>query len=264
MLALIVSAAFAISAFHSPIKSIPAISPSTIPGCGLQDVVSGAGSPAGGTATRCEALEAEAQAQFVPSFHLYQTYAELAEAFAAVSVLCLLFPRLRAPRLLLRPIRLPPRARRGLLFLVALCAFVFVAMALIDATYRLSGVSRQIVEAFHFQSFQTQGGAFGTVAFSLLAVAVVAMTLRDAGSGFWPSFELAFTRLGGAATLILMIGLLAFDSNEMPIHATNFTVWSWAGVYLLSNWFVLVLASFLALLGFSPLLLNRQSRGSIP
>jgi hypothetical protein len=50
---------------------------------------------------------------------------------------------------------------------------------------------------------------------------------------------------GLPAILFLEATLLVFLPNAMPVHITEFTDWSVGAIDLISNWLVLMVASFL-------------------
>jgi len=176
-------------------------------------------------------------------FWMYQTYAELAEGFAISALLVALAPpflrrsmRLRQPLL--------PRAPKWFahdLALIVACGFVLFAV--LDATWHVSVASQAAV--FAVNSFFSwlplpQTGQMGFVAFVSWCVAVFCVASRG-------GLLRALKVFGLPAILFLMSMLAIFDSTELVLHVTRFTEWSVGGVWVLSNWTVLVVASTLAL-----------------
>lgn len=73
-------------------------------------------------------------------------------------------------------------------------------------------------------------GAMGAGTFVLLV-----------GRGLFPALRRTGALLSGLAASFTL-ALLLFDYHEMTLHATDVTAWSVGGVYLVSNWFVLVVS----------------------
>lgn len=106
-------------------------------------------------------------------------------------------------------------------------------------------------EFFGFRWFQAQGNALGVAGFLFLAAAAAGFFLFSLPKGIGGAIKGAAV-LSAAGVLVLEVALLLTDFKEMSLHATNFAVWSWPEpneIFLISNWFALVVASGLTALG---------------
>jgi hypothetical protein len=238
---------FALMAHASPMKSLP--SP---PACLKAEV------PSHACGTLAAKVESESEADALPGggFWLYQSSAEIAEGFAIMAVLSfsLTFKRPAFPWLS-KPVapRLPGRLATALA-LVGASAFAF--LALVDSTYYDLAFSRSFIGLFHrwhFSVIPIQGSGFGVLVLGVWGLTVLCLSLHRGLLGGVKTFGLP-------AILFLMLALLAFDPKEMVIHVTLLTAWSVDGVAVLSNWVVLMVASFLTASAFTRSLSRRVSR----
>jgi len=181
-------------------------------------------------------------APVVSQFLLFKSYAQISEGFAA---LALLFPLLTSPTIvkrldfswLHRPLA-PRFPRRLLVPLVLVGASIFALFAIVDATYYDTIFSRTFVNAIAVNSSYY----YGVISFGTWFATVALLTLRRGFLGAMKVFGLP-------AILFLEAVLLVFLPRAMPIHVTQFANWSAGVIDLVSNWFVLMIASFLFILG---------------
>ncbi len=181
-------------------------------------------------------------APVVSQFLLFKSYAQISEGFAA---LALLFPLLTSPTIvkrldfswLHRPLA-PRFPRRLLVPLVLVGASIFALFAIVDATYYDTVFSRTFVNAIAVNSSYY----YGVISFGTWFATVALLTLRRGFLGAMKVFGLP-------AILFLEAVLLMFLPRAMPIHVTQFANWSAGVIDLVSNWFVLMIASFLFILG---------------
>ncbi len=242
------SLAFSLLAFYSPVKSLP--SPAT---CTIEM-----------TAASCQYVLAQSKAQIAAAqfpFWLYRSYAETSEGLAVVAMLLLLYPMKRAALSLSHPVTLSKPMRR-LAFSISLAgAVAFLVMVGIDVSYAqkyfpsLHDSASTALSYFHFYALQPQGSALGSMAVLAATVATLGFMIYHLEKGLPSAFAWALRRFTLPAIITLQVLLLVSDPSEMPVHVTNFASWSLGGVAVLSNWFVLIVALFLTLLGYAPSLL---------
>lgn len=249
-LALCLSAAFALLAFYSPVKSLPGI-----PTCNQSEGLK----VTKDTPAQCAAImknykpKTVAEVAGTPVW-FYWSYAEIAEGLAVAVVLSLLFMSRRSSFSWLNKPLVPRFPKRLLIVLMLIGASAFVFFAVIDATYRVLSFSPSFVRFFYFKSIQTTGSSFGVAAFVVWGLISFCLFLAK-------GLTSAMRIFGLPSILFLMILLLIFDSGEMPMHATNFTTWSLSGISIVSNWFVLIVTSSLVVLGLAPLLSKKAGVG---
>ncbi len=245
LLLLSFSAAAAWMAWASPVKSLPSPSLSTIPACDLHDGLASAGATGASVANRCAAAVAIYQNQFVPEFRLYQSYAEIAEAFAVVVALCLLASVLRAPAFLKREVSLQKPLRLALASLGAAGLGAFAFLESLNLLYAET-LNDQFIGLFHSIPQPPVYAVLG------LAVACVCFGVLRARRGLFAGLR-SGVMLGAFSASIAQLFLLLFDSREMYLYVTRFSSnWVLFGFPVLSNWFVLVVSSGLLALGLAP------------
>ena len=76
--------------------------------------------------------------------------------------------------------------------------------------------------------------------------------------GVWAALKEGLTRFAAPLALVFEIGLLIFAPYGMIDHVMNFAGWHY-GIYLVSNWLVLIVASFLTAFGVR----KRRAVGSV-
>lgn len=235
-LLLCLSAAFALMAYWAPVKAVP---PSPV--CGVSDSAA--------CITRLAAYNSiiTFETAVGGSVWAYWSYADLAEGFAAAATLFLVASLIKAPAFLRRSVT-SPRAVRAALGVVAACGFgIFIYEEFFNILFAYThwSLAIHLFNAFIGHSYWSPliaGGSTGAAsefAFSALVAASVAVGLLRARFGLFEGFRscvLAFTAVATASQLALLL----FDVKEMEFHVTSFVTWSLGGVYLLSNWTVLV------------------------
>jgi hypothetical protein len=237
LLMIALSVAFAILAYGSPVKVLP-------------EACSGQGGTGGGgphpmiVVCKPVTMRTPGYASVEWQYWGYASCAQIAEGFA---VLVLLFPLSTSPRIvkrlyfswLHRPLA-PRFPKRLLVSLVLIGASVFVLCALMDANYynwvhsSYRGYYLSLLQALRFES----SFSLGVTAFGAWGLTVLVLSLHKGIVGSARVFGLP-------AILCLMSMLLVFDSGEMILNVTKFITWSAGGIGLVSNWSVLIVASFL-------------------
>ncbi|MGP8057700.1 MAG: hypothetical protein ACLP9K_08905 [Nitrososphaerales archaeon] len=254
VLFLAASLAFAHMAYSSPVKYIPAE-----PLCGNQDdyvVGSAIVSPLadgwsmsviplsggeGGSAAHCNGVYAQYNKMVATDtfpLWLYQSYAEIAEGFAA---LALLVPLLSVERLdfawLHRPL-VPTFPRPWVIALVltgtvlfALCVFTASEYwNLVHSAYRSSFLTLHQILSLESSL------SVGILGFGAWCMAVLALSFRR-------DLVTSVRFFGLPAILFLMSMLFAFDYGEMTTKVTAVTSWMVNGIPILSNWFVFIVSA---------------------
>lgn len=227
-LLLCASAAFAVMAYLSPVKSFSQL---TFPMCGNNP----------NWVPYCVSFEMANFPQQSPLYNTlwsYQAHVEIAEGFA---VLVLLISLMSVKRLdcawLHRP--LAPRFPKPLVIILALTgASFFVTCALVGANY-YNFVHTQnwgIYSSLLYPLSLGNNGALGVPAFCAWCLTVLVISLRTGLVG-------AVKEFGVPALLFLMSALVVFDSGEMILYVTQFTKWSVGGVPLISNWCALIVSA---------------------
>jgi hypothetical protein len=258
--------AFALLALYSPVKFLPGI-PTCNQSQGLKVTM--------GNPDRCAIVlknykpETVAEVAGTPVW-FYWSYAEIAEGLAVVGALTLIWVlKPRVPASFSRPLSLPKALSKSMLLASIVLGVLYFWTVAIDVAYAgfpsLRPYATWCIKTFFaFHSFQAQGSSLGVMGFLFLAVATVGFFVCGLPKGLLNAVRDSILRFAAPAVLILMVGLLLFDFREMPTHATNFAVWSVPyhdSIYLVSNWFVLIVAASLAFLGLSPLLIRKQGVG---
>jgi hypothetical protein len=231
-LLLVLAGAFAYMASASPVKSLP-----SAPLCST--VNNPEGDPVMSQAcirlvAQYKVALASALANPTPLLY-YQSYGALAETFWALALLLCLFSVKRLDfGWLHRP--LGPRTPKLACTVIALAgASVFIFFVTISSAYYVSPFSHQLVNTLALNLPLS----FGISAFGIWAVTVGLLSLHRGMIGAMKVFGLP-------AILLLQIMLLLFQFNAMPIQVAQFVNWSVEGVWLVSNWLVLGVTSFLA------------------
>jgi len=253
-IALLAAAAlFGVLAFDSPLKALPVPSISAFPACargGLKiDQMSNLT-----TGDVCYRIQLAAyQTGFLPSLRVYQSCAEIAEALIVVVVLCLLIPRLRAPKFLRRGVTLPGRVPIALIGLASFCIFFFGGS--LDILYANTGYVPYI-SLVHILPNPAVVTVLGLV---VASICFGALRVRKGLSEGVKSGVL-FCAL---SVTVFQAGILIFDYKEMALFVTKFSE-GWfltgggeflgssfvpIGVPLISNWFVFIVLSSLFVLG---------------
>jgi hypothetical protein len=252
------SVAFALLAFYSPVKSASdwcAQNASCSYYCGLQK----------SQYLFCANAEATGNPMsFFTSIRNYQSYVEIAEGFAVVAALSLLFQlkdRLSralpsVARLSAHQVVLSHRIRITTLLFSVAGAIAFLAMAAIDVGYNipsLAATSKWIL--FHY--IDLHGIYLSEVAFPVAVVTTLGFTIYRLERGLSYALKWALRTFTLPAITALEVGILVFDSREINLYATKFVPWSLDGICLVSNWFVLIVALSLTLLAYALLLSKR-------
>jgi len=171
----------------------------------------------------------------------YVQVVEVMEGAVVGLILYCLVSMAKAPEFLKRGVVAPRPIQYALASAGAVGFGVFWYALLFDLLYAESRISQYIL-LFHAIPSTNYSAVCGLV-LCCLCVGVF-RTKRGISEG------LRFSVMFGALVVFAMqLLLLVFDSKEMYLHVTYFAAWSWGGVDLLSNWFVLIVsASFLAIL----------------
>jgi hypothetical protein len=246
------SAIFALLAYASPIKSgpTPPISPCRT---GI--------TPEDGVVDPCKAQEAQYLATLValrPSLFAYQfdrlMVWSLALSSAMVATLFLVQERSLRGHAFRREV---PRT----LILVASSVFaVFYLLAVVNNAGFAVPVPVDVVGLLNVAPASAQGMTLGYSAGALFCAALVGFTVYGYPKGLFRAFKDAINFFAIPGILFLEGNLLIFDFDQMSLHVTDFATWSVGGTYLLSNWTVLISASFLAVLFYLPPLLRKVRR----
>lgn len=189
-------------------------------------------------------------------YEFYEYCAEVAEGLAAVAVLLILFQtkdRLSkampsVTRALTHRMAVPRNTRRVVLFLSVIGAIAFSVTVFVDVGYNvpsLADTSRWIL----FNYIDLHGIYLSMVAFPIAAMTTLGFTVYKLEDGPASALKWAFKTFALPATTALEVGILVFDLREIALSATKFVPWSLYGIYLVSNWFVLIVSvSLLAML----------------
>ncbi|MGD0319708.1 MAG: hypothetical protein ABSB56_08430 [Nitrososphaerales archaeon] len=198
----------------------------------------------------CNALMQELDPQaspMLPSIQLQQSYVEIAEGFAVAAALLTFLGLSRAsPR---REIALGGRLRSISLAVFVGGASAFWVLAALDLLGEEYAWWHNITQTTFLPTI-----VLGETAFLSMVVAVASLTLYRSSEGLWVSFSAAMTRFAAPAVLLLEVGLVLvrpeFPPSEMVRQAAQFTKpLTVGGVYLVSNWLVMTVASCLLVYG---------------
>lgn len=196
--------------------------------------------------------------------NIRQSGAEVSEGLAVVGILLALMlavPRIPAP--LSRPLRLPERLRVFVLsaFLVLFVLYFWTVgfhvsfdISSYVAPPTTDPYALPIITYSAHPSFDPNAGWFLYACFGSL------FFIYGLPKGAFRAFRDSVVFFAAPLVLILEAWVLLFDFGEMPLQATNFTTWTLArpdAIPLVSNWFVLILVSFLVLWSYTPLLLRK-------
>lgn len=196
---------------------------------------------------------------FLPLWFFHRrARAEIAEGFAVVAVLLLLFQSKPAlsrampsvARALARPVTISKNVRRTALVLFVAGTVVYSFMVFVDWAAGISFLHRFhnyiVSHYFYFHAFQSTGPAVGCVAFLAATFATLGLTIYHLDNGMASALKQALRTFTLPAILVLMVGLVVFwRASGMQEHVTFFAMWSLDGVYLISNYFVLIVSASL-------------------
>lgn len=187
----------------------------------------------------------------------YWSYAEIAEGFALSAVLLFLLTFLKSPNF---RVNVPRRLRWvALSFSVASgAAFSVIAGAMVVFAARLPSYPEALVSLdsgsmgetarsilLSCCSWYNSPAAIGTIAFLAAAFATLGLVVYHLEKGLASAFEWALTAFTLPAIIVFIVGLWVFAPSQMVLHVTNFAEWSLGGVFVLSNWTVLVVSASL-------------------
>ena len=240
---LFLSLAFAGLAYSSPVRSQPP-SPSSSVTLSCSQLQNETQRQVDACWNKVQAELYEAELAYVPkeiTFTSYQMNAGVTEGFAVLTLLFALLLVFGVPKLLRRRLLLPRPARLVLLSAMGVGLGVFVLVEFIN----VFNAGTQFAYAYLFRVRMVPGQS-ETAALGLLTACVCLGALR-AKDGMHAGIK-SGVMLGAAIAFVAQMSLWAFDYKEMYNHVTAWMTWSWGGVYLVSNWFVLVVASGLVLL----------------
>jgi hypothetical protein len=192
---------------------------------------------------------------------LYQSYGDLSMGFAAVAALFLLAPVV-VPRIPKGPEVPVPRIVRVVVLVGALAGLaVYASMAIVllfsfnPATVASFGplILGSYYDA-HWVNLNLVSGPYsletiGQNAFIFLLASTLCIFVFRLREGVSTALEKAVTLLAAPAAMAYEIGLLLFGSFYMPVHATRFLALNPYTSAIVTNWFVLIVASSLTLLG---------------
>ncbi len=214
-----------VAAYASPVKGLPAK-----PDCNME--AGGGGTP---SAIQCkQSNETWQSLMFVdgPIFYQYQSFGSAALGFVVASALVFVWAAWE-PRwsVLERPL-MPRFPARLALSLELLSGAVFAAFVLFDASLHAYLLWNTIAPALATKRL----AYYGPVAFLAWGSATLLLSFRD-------GVARALKVWGLPAILFLEIGLLIGLPESMPNHVLDAFQWSVGGIYLVSNWLVLIVAS---------------------
>ncbi|MGD0319587.1 MAG: hypothetical protein ABSB56_07825 [Nitrososphaerales archaeon] len=228
VLLLATSLAFAVLAYEQPVKSIPAYPSQCVPATLMNT------NPCNTYLLPDYFQQYAIDTAAFSSCWFFRSYVGIAEGLV---VMALLLPVLAMKRLDFSWLHTPiaPRFPTWLFVPLALAgASVFALFAAADATYYDVVFSRTLVNTIAVYSSYY----FGLISFGTWLLTIAVLTLRRGLVGAMKVFGLP-------AILFLEATLLVFLPNAMPVHITEFTDWSVGAIDLISNWLVLMVASFL-------------------
>ncbi|MGD0476885.1 MAG: hypothetical protein ABSB29_01820 [Nitrososphaerales archaeon] len=265
-LILALSAAFAILAYDSPVKSRPEVCTKTGGGGGYTPMAYEAMAICV-PAKISNPLYAHAVSQFL----FYQSYAEIAEGLAVVAVLSVLLLalgtriNLHTFAFLSKPHNLSRRLRTSVLSLAWLFIILYLIVVALNLLPDIIPSTKRFIydmdgRYLSFHTFQTTGTSLGVLGFLFLISAGVFLAIYWMNKGISKSLQEVIKFLIIPMVFAHQVALLLVNLIEMPDHVTNFATWSYAGVYLMSNWFVLVVSSFFVVLGVISLLSPKLKR----
>jgi hypothetical protein len=234
VLLLCASATFAVMAVNSP---------RTWPACITHPKGSG-----GGSGDKAEAYVVPLDAslpdcstvvsQYNSRVWTYQSYAEIAEGLA---VLALLLPMLTVKRLdfswLHRP--LAPWFPPSLVLPLALVGVsVFALYPIESALWYQFQYNPSLLYIDLRADLLSTGLSIGVGAVVMWCLTMFVVSLCK-------GIVSAFKWFGLPAIIYLGCMVFAFDRGEMTLHVTGFATWFYSGFWVVSNWFVLMVTSFL-------------------
>jgi hypothetical protein len=153
-------------------------------------------------------------------------------------------------RALARPVTISKNVRKTALIFFIAGVIVFSFQVFLDWAWGipfLHGFSYYMVYTyFQFHALQSSGSSVGSVAFLAAAAATAGLTIYRLDKGTGSAFRQALETFTLPAILVLIFGVAVFgQSYLMPDHVTYFATWSLGGVYLVSNYFVLIVSASL-------------------
>ncbi|MGD0477930.1 MAG: hypothetical protein ABSB29_07175 [Nitrososphaerales archaeon] len=165
----------------------------------------------------------------------YRSYVQLAEGFAALALSVPLLARLDLSWLR-RPFGLQLSKRvASILGLVGASAFLLLVLPYRPQKLWFGG----------FPNFATTEFYYGAMAFAVWCLTILVLASRR-------GFVSAVRIFGFPAILLFMAKLLVINAGEMTNHVTNFLPFSFDGIEIVSNWFVLVISA--GLMGWATLI----------
>lgn len=196
--------------------------------------------------------------------NIRQSGAEVSEGLAVVGILLVLvFAVPRIPALLSRPLRLPETLRVFVLsvFLV-LFALYFWTVGFHVSFDISSYVAPPMTDPYALPiiTYSAHPSFDRNVGWFLYAYFWSLLFIYGLPKGAFRAFRDSVVFFAAPVVLILEGWVLLFSFRDMPLQATNFATWALAlpdAIPLVSNWFVLILVSFLVLWSYTPLLLRK-------
>lgn len=196
---------------------------------------------------------------YMSSFWVYVSYTELAWGFVLTAVLLLLLSLGEqllesipiAHHALTRPVILPENISKVVPLLSLIPGALFILLSE-RVYYPIPVVKDALWHAFLIGLPPLHDP--DVIALPFLIVATLGFMLHRLDRGFVSAFKWSLKVFVLPGLLLLTVGLWLNESPEMVIYVTKLTQWSfgnidisrgWNGLYLLSNWTVLVVAASL-------------------
>ncbi len=192
---------------------------------------------------------------------LYQSFGDMSIGFFALTGLALLEPVI-VPRVPKGPKVSVPRIARvvalvgALAGLVALASFDIVDLFSFNPA-RLGSLGPRILGSYYNASWVNLNLApypysldtIGLNAFITLLASASCVFVYRLREGVFPALAKAVTLLAAPAVMAFEIGLLLFGPFYMPVHAMRILASYPYAAAVVTNWFVLIVASYLTFLG---------------
>jgi hypothetical protein len=179
-------------------------------------------------------------------FWWYQTFGELGVGFAVVGALVLTMPLFSG----LMPdakLKFGRYARTAYLAGFIFGASVFAAFITMD--WFREGYPGAL---YTTEQWGLSVSFFGKMGVTSLVLASVSLAFYLSHRGLANSLKVTFTKFVAPAGAFLQVGLFLISPTEMIRQATHFLIsFQYHGVFLVSNWLVLVVSAFLIVIGLS-------------
>ncbi|MGP8124325.1 MAG: hypothetical protein ACLQEQ_00410 [Nitrososphaerales archaeon] len=120
----------------------------------------------------------------------------------------------------------------------------FSMMVFVDVGYNIPAVS-YTAKYILFHYIDLNGIYLSQVAFPIAVLTTLGLTAYRIDWGLAPALRWALRAFTFPAITILQVGILIFDSREIALYATKFVPWSLGGIWVVSNWFLLIVSAFL-------------------